>query len=379
MENHSKYGDTIYFHDSDSLYVNLFIASELNWADKGLTVRQKTEFPQKDTTQLKFECVKPVELTVKVRYPSWASGDATFTLNDKKLETRGVPGSYISVKRTWQDGDRLEVRLPMSLRVETLPNDKTTVAVLYGPIVLAGQLGTEGIYGDYAQGQLDFANVPTPPVPAFITSDGDVLSHLEGVEGKILTFQTKGLGQPADVTLMPFYQTHHQRYSVYWKVYSPKEWEQKQAELAATEAKCRERLARTVDIVHPGQQQSETDHNLQGEKTESGNFRESKWRHALNGGWFSWDMKITPDTPLVLSCLYWGSDVGRIFDVLVDGHKIATQTLNKNKPDELFEIEYPLPPDMLKDKTKITVKFQAPQDGFAGGVFECGIYRPAKP
>jgi DUF1680 family protein len=378
MENHAKYADTIYFHHADSLFVNLFIASELNWTEKGLTVSQTTQFPEDDTTLLTFHSARPVEVAVNIRCPSWATDGAILTLNGKPLEVRGAPGTYVTIPRTWQDGDQLEVRLPMSLHLAALPGVPRTIAVLYGPVVLAGQLGTDKLPTPYAQSQVEHIGLPVPQTPVFVTADGEILSRIEKVVDQPLTFRTQGLGQPFDVTLIPFYRTHHQRYSVYWPIYSPAEWVQAKDALAAAEAQRQQLESRTIDVVRPGDQQSEADHQLQGESTEAGNLGDRKWRHAVNG-WFSWNLKTAgSDTRLVLRCTYWGSDEGRSFDILIDGQKIATETLNRNKPDEFFDREYPIPPDLLRDKQVVTVRFQPAGDGLAGGVFGCGIYRPAK-
>ncbi|MGD0651457.1 MAG: beta-L-arabinofuranosidase domain-containing protein [Verrucomicrobiia bacterium] len=236
MENHGKYGDTIYFHDSNSLYVNLFIASELTWKEKGLVVRQETRFPEQDRTRLTMKCDKPVKLELKVRFPSWTQSGMTVTVNGRRQSIKSVPGSYVTVERQWRSGDTVEVRLPMSLRLETLPGDSKTVAILYGPIVLAGELGTTNMPSPYARNQTDLNKVPSPLVPVFVSDAKDVLSHVKPVAGKPLTFQTKGIGKPQDVTLIPFYRMHHQRYSVYWSLYTEEEWKKKEAERAAAEA-----------------------------------------------------------------------------------------------------------------------------------------------
>jgi hypothetical protein len=224
MENHSKYGDTIYFHNDDTLWVNLFIASELKWKDKVLTVTQETKFPESETTTLMFKAEKAVELTVRIRCPQWLSSAVEFTLNGKKLDVSGKAGEYAVIQRQWQDGDKLEVKLPMSLHFETLPNDANFVAFLYGPIVLAGQLGIEGMRGSYAPYQRDFNKVVDPNVPVMVTDINSVLAHIEPVTGKPLVFQTKGVGKPKDITLIPFYRTHFERYSVYWQVFTEEKW-----------------------------------------------------------------------------------------------------------------------------------------------------------
>ncbi|MFO1019481.1 MAG: glycoside hydrolase family 127 protein [Planctomycetales bacterium] len=378
MENHAKYGDTIYARGADSLYVNLFIPSEVTWTEKQLTLRQDTTFPDSDITRLTVTTAQPQELSILVRSPGWTPSGAIFTLNGQPLEIRGTPGSYVTIRRRWQTGDRLEVQLPMTLRAEPLPYAPKTLAFVYGPIVLAGQLGTKDLPSPYATSQVDQIGLPDPHAPVFVSGDGKILDRIEKVPNQTLTFRTRGLGQPQDVTLIPFFRTHHQRYSVYWSLYSPQEWERHQAELAAVEARRREIEARRIDEVHPGEQQSETDHHLQGMNTQAGPFQDRKWRHAAEG-WFSWDLKVAPsDVPQVLTCTYWGSDTGRTFDILVDGQKIATQTLSMKRPEEFIDVDYPLPPELLRNKQKVTIRFRPTRGGMAGGVFGCGVYR-AKP
>ncbi len=144
MENHAKYGDTIYFHGDHSLFVNLFIPSELSWPEKKLVVRQETKFPESDTTRLSFKCDQPTPLALKIRWPMW-SEKMSVQVNGKKQKISGAPGSYVSVDREWQNGDRVEIQLAMKLHAEPLPGTNNVFAVLYGPIVLAGDLGTNGV------------------------------------------------------------------------------------------------------------------------------------------------------------------------------------------------------------------------------------------
>jgi len=387
MENHAKYADAIYYHSDKALYVNLFIASELNWPELGLVLRQETRFPEEETTRLTLKCKQPVALALRIRYPSWVhTGDKPvlqgaglgITVNGAKAEVQGKPGSYVTLEREWRDGDSVEIRLPLSLRMEMLPHDSGLVALLYGPLVLAGELGTEGLgnLSPYARGQTDQVGVPTPEVPVLLCEAKDALGKIEPVAGKPLTFRTKGLGKPRDVSLIPFYRLHYQRYSVYWRLFTAEQWEKKQAALAAAEAKRKELEARTVDTLQPGEQQTETGHKLKGERDSAGTFQNRKWRHALDGGWFSYEMKVLPDQPLSLLCSYWGSDKGgRSFEILIDGEKIATQTLEDNKPTEFFDVEYPLPAALTKGKESVTAKFQALPGKTAGGVFGCKILR----
>jgi len=376
MENHAKYGDTIYFHDDRSLYLNLFIASELAWKEKGLVVRQETRFPEEDTSNLLVRCEKPVRLALKIRYPSWMKSGFAVSVNGKAEPVQAAPGSYVSVEREWKDGDRVVIRLPMSLRLEALPDDPKMVALLYGPIVLAGDLGKEGLeearrYGPSAP-QLN--RVSSIAVPAFVGELKDVTGRVKQGTGGSLEFQTSGLGRPRDVRLLPLYKAADQRYTVYWKVYSPDEWEKKKAEAAVAESRRKEIERRTVDAVVLDDEKSERDHNLQQQNSSQGYFEEKKTREARNG-WFSYDLKILAEKPMTLVCTYVGSEGRRrAFEVQVDGQKIAEQTLEIH-PTELFDVEYKLPEALTRGKQRITVKFLALPNSTAGSVYDVRVAR----
>jgi uncharacterized protein len=228
MENHAKYGDTIYFHGDDSLYVNLFIASELSWPEKNLIVRQETKFPESDTARLNFKTEAPIQLALKIRWPAWAE-KISVRLDGKKQKIPGSPGSYFTLDREWRDGDTVEIQLPMKLHAEPLPGATNTVALLYGPIVLAAELGTNGMPNPHAKDQLDLVIVPDPQVPVFVTDGNSFLKHIKPA-GEPLVFRTKNLGKPEDVTLIPYYQLNDERYSIYWRLVSPADWKAKSAQ-----------------------------------------------------------------------------------------------------------------------------------------------------
>jgi hypothetical protein len=374
LENHAKYGETIYFHDENSLYVNLFIPSELNWHDKGLRVRQQTRFPEEDVVRLVLECKKPVRLALHVRYPSWAQSGMTLTVNGRPVKVNEKPGSYVSADRKWTNGDRIEIRLPMSLHMESMPDDPTVVALLYGPIVLAGDLGDKGIDSTLRFGPSapPLGRIRSVTVPAFACDKSQILASVKPVAGAPLHFRSAGIGQPEDVSLVPFYQMFRDRYTVYWKIYSPAEWETKKAEIAAAVARRAEIERRTVDSVRVGDHQSELEHNLQGDTTLGGFFDGEGWRGSRNG-WFSYDLHFDGNRPVTLVCTYRGSEGRRrTFDVLVDDVKIATETLQYH-PTELFDVEHQIPDSLTVGKSKMTVKFQAQPQAFAGSVFDVRI------
>ncbi len=221
MENHAKYGDSIYFHDVDGLFVNLFIASEVDWKEKGVKVRQETRFPEEQKTTLTIGAAKPVALALHIRVPGWVAGVCSVRINGKKHEASASPSSYLTIERTWKNGDRIEVDLPMKLRLERLPDRPDVAAVLYGPIVLAGGLGGEGLNEDKVYGKYGPEGDPVA-VPVFdVKRDAPVESWLKPVAGRPLTFRTEGAGKPNDVTLVPFYKLFGERYAIYWQVGEP--------------------------------------------------------------------------------------------------------------------------------------------------------------
>jgi len=145
VESFAKLGDSIYFRDDEGLWVNLFIASELSWPEKGLSVRQETRFPDQEGTSLRFAAARPVEMALRVRMPYWARRGVTMRLNGAPLAVPGGPGGpggHATIRRTWRDGDRLDIEMPMGLHLHPMPDDPKVVAVMYGPAGTRRRAGT---------------------------------------------------------------------------------------------------------------------------------------------------------------------------------------------------------------------------------------------
>jgi len=367
VENHAKYGDSIYFHAGDStLYINLFIASELQWNARGIKVRQETSFPATDSSKLAFTCEKPTELEVKIRWPSWAVAGFELSVNGSSVPITGQPGSWFPLKRLWTSGDVVTVKMVLSLRIEGFADNPDRFAFLNGPIVLCAQVD------------------PGKPFPVVLGERQEVLKALKPA-GKPNVFtgpseMFRAPGVSGNILLEPFYKMHgDRRYQVYFDRFTPAQWKAKEEDYAVEQARQRELAARTVDVVVADREQSERDHAMRGEKTSGGDFGDRKWRHATEGGWFSWQLKVLPEQPQQLWVTYWGSDSGnRVFDILVDGQKIATQRLENNRPDKFYNELYSLPASLLAGKQSITVKFQAHPGAMAGGVFEARMMIKAK-
>ena len=381
VENHSKYGDTIYFRGSNSLYLNLFIPSVLNWPDKAIVVTQNTTFPQSDTSTLTFQCTNNTPLTLFVRYPSWAQSGMSLSINGFSQTITNAPGSYVSINRLWQNNDQVQIELPMTLHAETLQDTTNTVALFYGPILLAGALGTNGMpASDFAAGQLDLVGTAVPDglVPQVIADIPTLLSNTVPVPGQSLNFQTRGLGEPRDISLIPFYQIQHQRYSVYWNLESSAAWQQFASSNAIANA-------RIIDQVNIGDPISEAAHDLVAVNSASGNFDGLNWRDAnenlsTSGGSFSYVLAVRPDVSMSAECTFWGSDSGsRIFNILANGTVIGTETLTNDMPGEFFTVDYPIPSAITSGQTNVTIKLASFPNETAGGLFGLQTVTTASP
>ncbi|MFV0470918.1 MAG: beta-L-arabinofuranosidase domain-containing protein [Paludibacteraceae bacterium] len=219
FENHAKYGESIYFHNEESLYVNLFIPSELTWKEKGIKIRQETKFPNDDYVCLTITADKSIKIPISLRYPAWTS-NVELKINGKKIAIEQLPSSYMVIDRIWKNGDKIEIRYPMNLHLAATNDNLDKAAVMYGPLVLAGVMGREGIeapapfsdphkHNDYYT--YDY-HVPNN-LKTTLVLDKKKLNHsiIPVVGGEVAFTVSK-----EDIRLEPIYQIHHQRYVVYW-------------------------------------------------------------------------------------------------------------------------------------------------------------------
>jgi len=215
-ESFSQFGDSIYFHDDAGVYVNLFIASELNWSERGVRLVQETQFPEEEGTTLRIQTAKPVRFALRIRVPYWATHGGTAALNGRTLDGFAGPGGYFVLERTWRNGDSVAVKLPMSLHLHPMPDDPTLAAVMYGPLVLAGRLGTDGLTPDVLRAEPtkprtipEYKGQPIPPPE--LRAQG-----AERLAGRGLEF--RAAGEKGAVTLVPFHTIFDQRYAIYWRL-----------------------------------------------------------------------------------------------------------------------------------------------------------------
>lgn len=378
MENHAKYGELIYAHSGDELFVNLFIPSQLNWKEKNVTLKQVTSFPEKGATDIIITSSKPSIFSLQIRHPEWINdNDLKVLINGKEEDNLSKSGSYYTIDRRWKSGDKVTVVLPMETRLEQLPDKSDYFAVLHGPIVLAAKTdttGLEGLFADdsrmghIAKGKL----VPLQDAPLFVSEQNKLLDLIKPVPEMPLTFKASQLIRPEkfkDLTLIPFYKIHEARYVIYWQQATPEKLKEIQGKNLEDEKLKMEFEKRTVDQVAPGEQQPESDHFFKGEQTETGIFKDKHWRHSNK--WFSYNLKDKNSEASTLQVTYYGLDKDRNFDILINDRKIATVALDGTRGDQFFTVDYAIPSDIVENNPDgiLVTKFVAHKNSTAGGIY----------
>jgi hypothetical protein len=264
--------------------------------------------------------------------------------------------------------------------MEGLPDDPHFKALMFGPVVLAGDLGTAGLdkVNRYGPSAPPVGRVPAINVPSFVAdSPEQVLAHVKPVSGKPHTFETSGLGQPNEVTLIPLYKTFEPRYTVYWTVYSTDEYRKVKADAAAVAAHRKDIEGRTIDTVDVSSDASEQAHGFASEGAGQGFVEGRRWRDTRSG-FISYTLNIEPDKPLTLVCTFRGSEgQRRAFDILVDGQKVAAENLEYH-PTELLDKEYAVPETLTRGKNQITVRLVPHSGARTGGVVEIRTIQPGR-
>lgn len=353
IENHARYGESIYFHSHNDLYVNLYIPSTLKWKNRGLTLTQRNRFPDTDTTTLTVDCKTPQKLAMRFRCPYWIARPMQIFVNGKLVQTDKTPTSWATVNTMWHSGDTIKLVMPMNLHLDPTPDKPSVLSVMYGPLVLAADMGP--------------ATVTAPQNPVFFDEHKAPASWLHVVSGETLTYSDKTNSTGKNIYFRPFFSNYDDYSIPYISTGTKSQFLKAEAD---KEHRILELQSRTVDKVVIGDPTSEKQHNLQGSNTSTGSLGNQHWRDAENGGWFSYQMNLDSSTDFKLRVVYWGSDTGgREFDILVDGTKITTQSLTGSKPGKFMSVAYSIPQSLTMGKDSIVVKFQAKPNNFAGGIF----------
>lgn len=375
MESHAIHADGLYYEAGDKLWVSVYAPSTADWKSAGVKLDVATDLPTGQTATVKVTPQSPKKFTLALRRPFWAGAGFTVKVNGAVMRTAAPANSFVEIARTWKAGDTVEIAMPKTLRKEPLPDNPGRFAVMWGPLVLAGDLGP-ALTGEQARG-------PRPEVPILVAPEQPVTNWLKPVpdSAKPGTFRTTGVGLKQEIDFVPFYQLPRRRYAVYWDMYSPAEWTKKEAEIRVAEDNQKKLEAATVGFAQPGQMQAERDSNQQGEDTAPVRV-EGRFGRAANK-WFSFDLPVHPARPMTLIVSFSNDNRGpAACDVLVDGRKVGEQTGPRRSPEQetrFFDVEYPLAPDLIAGKSKITVRFEAANGRSTPSVFGIRTVRSDMP
>ena len=382
MEDHGKYGQFVWTHDkgvkaeNDALYVNLFVASELNWKDRKMVIRQQTAFPYAETSVVEVAKGKGTFI-LKVRKPSWCDD---FTVKGVGFDADSYEeNGFVCIKRKWKKGDKVKISMPMHAYIKPMVNVPQYVAIMYGPIMLGMKTGNEDMrsliaddsrFGQYAGGKklaLDKAPILLPK------HLDDIAKDLKPIPGKPLHFKlATHMENAIEGELQPFFEIHDSRYMMYWLALGENDYKAYMQKLA-DEEKARQALEnRTVDKVSPGEQQPETDHRMETDNSDKGNTEGVFFRDAKDGHYFSYLMQTKGETDLSLQLKFWGQDEWRTseFDIYIDD-RLLTSVNNSHRwrTTQFKTVDYAIPSELVKDKKDVRVKFVAHKGKQVGQIY----------
>ena len=382
MEDHGKYGQFVWTHDKgvkaedDALYVNLFVASELNWKDRKMVIRQQTAFPYAESSVVEVAKGKGTFI-LKVRKPSWCEN---FTVKGVGFDADSYEeNGFVCMKRKWKKGDQVKISMPMHAYIKPMINVPQYVAIMYGPILLGMKTGTEDMrsliaddsrFGQYAGGK----KLPLNKAPILLPKHlNDIVKDLKPISGKPLHFKLgTHMENAIEGELQPFFEIYDSRYMMYWLALGENEYRNYMQKLAAEERESQELEARTVDKVSPGEQQPETDHRMEADATEHGNTEGVFFRDAKDGHFFSYLMQTKGESNLSLQLKFWGQDEWRTseFDIYID-NQLLTSVNNSHRwrTTQFKTVDYAIPSEFVKGKEEVRVKFVAHKGKQVGQIY----------
>jgi hypothetical protein len=361
MENFTKLNDSIYFHDENRLYVNMYFSSRLDWEEMGVRITQNADIPNTDKVCFIIDTQDETEFTLCLRIPDW-SKRTKIKLNGEGCSFSEEKG-YILVRHAWKDQDIVEISFDIMVMQSSLPDNPNVAAFTYGPVVLSAGLGTEKME-ESATGVM--VTIPTKRVDVkdyLVIRDQsvdawkrDIALNLLKTAGK-LEFRLKGTDEDERLVFTPHYRQHNQRYGIYWYLFA-----EGSEELNSYVEKKRqaERIkAAEIDSIQPGNDQYELSHAINGQYTESGDRDGFHYRFARKNGWFSYNLAVRSDEETFLQVTYMPADCKESFSILINDTLLSHEVIGTapwNKPVSKI---YPIPGEVIGDKSFVTVKFMA--------------------
>ncbi len=401
MENHGLHGYGIYYESADAskptLWVNLFAPSTARFPLAGVDLRMDTGFPDGDDATMTLTVPQPKEFTLAVRRPVWAGDGFAVRVNGELMERPpleslhdaaaggrgGAPGNeaatpsstYVELTRTWKTGDRVELALPKSVHLEPTPDNTSVAAIMWGPLVLAGDLGA----------RREGRGAVEPPIPVLVAAGRPVTEWVLPDGAKAGDFRVQQVarviaepGVPGDVTLAPFHRTDERTYSVYFDVVTPQEFDARVGALAASREHARRLEAATVGFVQPGSPASEQTANYRSDPENRPPQRAAGRTGRGGPGWFSYDLAVDVTTGMALVVTYLNErglpPATGTFEILVDGTSIAPFMPNETATG-FYDAQYTVPANLVEGKSKVTVRFQAAPNARIAPVFGVRMVR----
>ena len=399
MESHALHGDGIYFEEDDRLFINLYVPSIADWKQGGAKITMQTDFPLGESAKLSLQLVEPRTLTLTLRRPDWAGDGFSVSINGQLASLVTAPNedwrdsrsqyqdaasagsNYVDLTREWHNGDVIDIQLPKSLWLEPTPDNPRRAALMWGPLVLAGDIGPERRRSSSEEHEgID----PPPVVPVLIGADDPVESWVKPSGKGPGRFRTQGVGRiPAaedrlqDVELVPFYLLHRRTYAVYWDLFSGAEWQAEKVRFSVEAKRRRDIDAATVAYLEPGETYFEREFNYRGgDDATSYRMQGRPARRARS--WFAYDVPVSNSGPLVL-ILDFNSDDRRnspgAFSILIDDTVLSDYQQERSEPPRFYDVRFPIPHALVDNKKKVTLRFQAHEGSQIPAIFGIRIIR----
>jgi DUF1680 family protein len=401
MESHALHGDGIYYESGDTLWVTLYTPSRAEWAEAGLQLAMDTTFPEGDTAKLSLTLAAPREFALALRRPYWAGDGFAVTVNGEAVRETAPQGeaqederrrvrrqydypdaasTFVELKRVWRSGDTVELTLPKALWLEPLVDNPRRAAVMWGPLVLAGDLAPER---PRRRGEGE-SSEPPAVVPVLVAAERPASSWIAATGGTPVRFRTDGVGREPDaagdaheVDFVPFYRLHRRTYAIYWDLFTPDEWEEQKAAYVVEAERLRALEAATVAYLQPGETVFEREFNYRA--------GEGAVPHRITGRpgrrgstWFSYDVPVDPAHSMTLIATYYSGDrrgTPAEFAILVNGARVADQVVELTDPHHFFDVTYPIPTELVRSTDKVTVRFEAKDGSRIATVFGLRMIR----
>ncbi|MFD2744693.1 MULTISPECIES: glycoside hydrolase family 127 protein [Sphingobacterium] len=389
MENHGKYGELIYTHVDDSLYVNLFVASALNWKEKGIQVTQETKFPKTGESKIHLEMDVPQKFGLKIRYPSWVPvGAFRLMVGGQEYRHDAQPGTYVTIDRTWKSGDVVEILFPMQYRIEELMGHPEYISLFKGPILMGAALDHDDLTGLKADDHR-WAHIAHGPLvsifdtPILVGDREELLKSLNANES--FAEESGEVAIPANfidtrfrgLRIKPFFSIHDTRYMMYWLHTTSAGLDSLQQRKQAEEAQALLLDQLTLDVVKLGEQQPEVDHKFHGVKANRGIHMGQSYRETAQGGSLSVELTADHQKDLALVITYWGYESdGKMIDIFLNDQLLTTEDVGgKWNQSRFFEQKYVIPEELLPDTQNLKVQVNAKDDQKVPKIFKIRLIR----